>query len=347
MRLSNSRRFTSPVSRSWLAWDERRRLSSRDSLTSWNTSTPPATWPEPSRIGAAVLSTYSSLPSRRMSSIGRTDLMGRMRRTETLSGFSSGSLGSWSTAREGFFPRPPLRTPETPAGQLLGHRVDVVDGRVGIGGDDAVADRLQRDLRALLLAEQRLLVELALGDVEFHAHQAQQAPVLVDARGGAADHPAPLAVAVAHAMGAFEDRRLAGDVVADRGRYARQILRVHEGAPVRRAAHVVVAVTEHRLPARREIHLVAFDVEVPHAVVGRGLKQISALLELGEARLDTDTLKSRGEAGADELHQQLQIHVPRAARHGMREPEETGRLALHPQRHEQRRADVQLGAFFS
>ena len=224
---------------------------------------------------------------------------------------------------------------QPPTGQLLGHRIDVVDGRVGIRGDDAIADRLQRDLRALLLAEQRLLVEFALGDVEFHTHQAQQAPVLVDARGGAADDPAPLAVAVAHAMRAFEYRGLAGDVVADGGLYARQIVRVHEAAPVRAAAHILVAVPEHRLPARREIHLVALDVEVPHAVVGRGLKQIGALLELGEARLDTNTLESRGEAGADELHQQLQVHVPRAARHGVREPEETGRLALQPQRHEQ------------
>ena len=34
-----------------------RRLSSRASLTSWNTSTPPETAPEPSRMGDAVLST--------------------------------------------------------------------------------------------------------------------------------------------------------------------------------------------------------------------------------------------------------------------------------------------------
>ena len=53
---------------------------------------------------------------------------------------------------------------------------------LGIGRDDAVTDRLQRDLGALLLAKQRLLVELALGDVELDAHQAQQAAVPVDAR---------------------------------------------------------------------------------------------------------------------------------------------------------------------
>src|SRR6202043_1842522 len=118
---------------------------------------------------------------------------------------------------------------------------------------------------------------------------------------GAAEDPAPLAVAVAHARRGFEDRGLAGDVVADGGLYARQIVGVHEAAPVGTAPHVLVAVTEHRLPARREIHLVALDVEVPHAVVGRSLKQIGALLELGEARLDTDALKSGGEARADEL----------------------------------------------
>src|SRR6516225_5534109 len=95
---------------------------------------------------------------------------------------------------------------QAPAGELFRHRVDVVDGRVGIGGDDAIADRLQRDLRAFLLAEQRLLVELALGDVELDPDQAQEPAVLVDAGGRAADDPAPLAVAMAHAMGALEDR---------------------------------------------------------------------------------------------------------------------------------------------
>src|SRR5215472_3173590 len=120
---------------------------------------------------------------------------------------------------------------QAPAGELFRHRVDVVDGGAGIGGDDAIADRLQRDLRALLLAEQRLLVELALSDVELDADQAQEPSVLVDARGRAADHPAPLAVAMAHAMGALEDRRLAGDVIADRSLYACQIVRVHEAAP--------------------------------------------------------------------------------------------------------------------
>jgi hypothetical protein len=76
------------------------RFSSRLSLTSWNTSTPPDTAPEPSRIGEAVLSMYISLPSRLMSSVGRTDLIARLRRIATDSGFSSGSqVSSWNHGR--------------------------------------------------------------------------------------------------------------------------------------------------------------------------------------------------------------------------------------------------------
>ena len=139
-----------------------------------------------------------------MSSIGRTDLIGRMRRIETLNGILERLAGLFVEGAEDLLDRAPHRILEPPAGQLLGHRIDVVDGRAGIRRDDAVADRLQGDLRAFLLAEQRLLVELALGDIELDAYQAQQPAVLVHARGGAADDPTPLAVAVAHAVRAFE-----------------------------------------------------------------------------------------------------------------------------------------------
>ena len=106
---------------------------------------------------------------------------------------------------------------QAPAAQGLGHRIDVVDHPFGVRGDDPIADALQGDLRALLLAEQRLFVELALRDVEFHSHQTQQPAFFVDLGLGAADHPAPLAGGMAHTMQAFENRRLAGDVIADGG----------------------------------------------------------------------------------------------------------------------------------
>ena len=75
----------------------------------------------------------------------------------------------------------PLAVLQAPAGERLGHRIQIVDHALGIGRDHAVADTLQRDLRALLLAEQRLFVQLALGDIEFDADQAQQTPLVIDA----------------------------------------------------------------------------------------------------------------------------------------------------------------------
>src|SRR6202011_1820791 len=43
---------------------------------------------------------------------------------------------------------------QSPARQLLCDRIDVVDCRMSISRDDAVTDRLQGDLRALLFAEE-------------------------------------------------------------------------------------------------------------------------------------------------------------------------------------------------
>ena len=47
----------------------------------------------------------------------------------------------------------PLMETATITGELLGDRVEVFDATAGIGRDHAVTDRLQRDLRALLLFE--------------------------------------------------------------------------------------------------------------------------------------------------------------------------------------------------
>ncbi len=105
---------------------------------------------------------------------------------------------------EDFFDGPTHRILETPARQFLGHGIDVIDGRVGIRRDDAIADRLQGDLRAFFLSEQRLFVQLALGNVELNADESQQPTVLVHTGRGATDDPAPLAIAVPHAVSAFK-----------------------------------------------------------------------------------------------------------------------------------------------
>ena len=203
--------------------------------------------------------------------------------------------------------------------------------RCCVGGDHAVADRLQRDLRAFLLLEERVLVELALGDVELDAHQAPQPPGAVHARLGAADHPAPVAVAVAHAVHALEDRRLARDVVADHHLHARHVVRVHQAAPVGRHVRIVLVEAEHLAPAGREVDGVVLDVEVPQPVVGRRQRQRVALLEPGDVARDAQALEAGGEARADELEQQVQVRVPAVARLRRAERHETVHAAVQRQ----------------
>ena len=117
---------------------------------------------------------YISLPSRLISSVGRTDLMARLRRIATDSGFSSGSqVSSWKPRKISSMCLPCASSKRQPvSSSATGFRYSMI--RCCVGGDHAVADRLQRDLRALLFLEERVLVELALGDVELDADQAAQ-----------------------------------------------------------------------------------------------------------------------------------------------------------------------------
>src|SRR5690606_22346236 len=109
-------------------------------------------------------------------------------------------------AAEDLVDAPALRMLQAPPGELLRDRIEILDAALRVGGDDAVAYRLQRDLRALLLLEERFLEELALGDVQVHADDAPRPALLVDARFRAAHHPEPHAVAVPEPMHALEHR---------------------------------------------------------------------------------------------------------------------------------------------
>ncbi len=148
---------------------------------------------------------------------------------------------------ENLLDRPALGVLEAPAGQGFRDRIDVVDHALLIGRDHAVADALQGDLRALLFTEQRFFVELALGDVQLDADQAQQPALVVDACLGAADDPAPLAGRMAHAMQTLEQRRLSRDVITNRGLNARHVVGMHERAPVGRLPRRHIVVSQHRL----------------------------------------------------------------------------------------------------
>jgi hypothetical protein len=209
---------------------------------------------------------------------------------------------------------PALSLLEAPAGEVLCNRVQVLDDEVRVGRDHAVTDRLQRDLRALFLLEQGVLVELALRDVEFDADQSPQAPARIHARLGAAHDPAPLAVRVAHPVHALEHRDLARDMVADERLDARHVVPVHESPPVRGHVRVVLVVAEHLAPARREIDRVVLDVEVPEPVVRGWQRQVVALLEPAEVAVDAKSLEAGGETRPHQLQQQVQVRVPAVAR---------------------------------
>ena len=93
-------------------------------------------------------------------------------------------------------------------------------------------------------------------------------------------------------MQALENRRFARDVIADRGLYPRHVVRVHQGAPIRRLTHIVLIVAEHGLPARRQIDPVVQGIEIPQPVVGAVDGKFVALFQILEVTLNIDALKS-------------------------------------------------------
>ena len=119
---------------------------------------------------------------------------------------------------------------------------------------------------------------------------------------------------------------------------------MHQPPPVRRHVRVVLVVAQHLAPARREIHRVVFDVEIPQAVVGRGQRERRALLDLGQVALHPQALEPGGEAGADQLQHQVQVGVPaitaRLRRHQRHEAADT---VVQRQPAHQRRAHVEAG----
>ena len=100
-----------------------------------------------------------------------------------------------------------------PAGQLLGNRVQIVDAPGGVGRDDRIADRAQRDLGALFLLEHLSLRTLRFGDVGERAleptadagHALNQARVLAH-RDDAPISPAQLVLGIAQLTGVAQPR---------------------------------------------------------------------------------------------------------------------------------------------
>ena len=178
-----------------------------------------------------------------------------------------------------------------------------------VGRDDAVADGAQRDLRAFLLAEQRLFVQLALGDIVLDAGEPAQPPGFVQECLGAADDPEPFAVTTQHAVRALENFALAGDVIADELGDTRAVIRMDKLVPVDAVGQFVVVVAEHGAPARRKPSAVGRGVIVPKAVIGAALPQRFPLTDVGELAVESKAAESRTEAGRQQLDGK--VHVDR------------------------------------
>ena len=211
-------------------------------------------------------------------------------------------------AAEDLVDRSPDRVVQLPARELGRDGVQVLDASLGVGRHDAVADRLQRDLRAFLLAEQRLFVKLALRDVGLDADETPQALVLVEAALHAALDPPPLAARVLHSVHAFEELDATLEMLAQLILHLRKIVRMHEQPPLRNFHAVGIA--EHRAPARREVHRIVADVVVPEPVVRRVRDEAIALLDGEEILEQLDALETAPNAHPDELQREMQIRAP-------------------------------------
>ena len=257
------------------------------------------TLPSGSRIGAAVLSMYSSLPSRRISSAGRTDLIGRLRRIATPTGFSIGShVSSWKPRKISSMVRPTASSSRQPvSSDATGFRyctrasASVVTTPSPI--DCSVICALSFSRNSASSYSLRSVMSVSTPTSRFRR------PLLVEPALHAALNPAPLAARVLHAMHALEQLGSALEMLAQLRLHVREIVGMHEQPPL---GHVVVVrVAEHRAPTRREVHRVLAHVVVPQPVVRRIRHEAIALLDVGQVLRELDALESARAARAEQL----------------------------------------------
>ena len=63
---------------------------------------------------------------------------------------------------------------QVPTRECFSHRVQVFHLPMPVGGDDAIANAVQRHLRIFFFTEERFFVALAFRDIELHGHQAAE-----------------------------------------------------------------------------------------------------------------------------------------------------------------------------
>ena len=115
---------------------------------------------------------------------------------------------------ENFVQWPCYRVFDFPAGKFLCHGIKVLDKALGVGGHYTVTNGLQRNLCAFLFTEQRLFVNLTLSNIALDPNQSSQTSVVIRQCLDPAIHPAPFAIAALHAMNAFKNISVAGQMLA-------------------------------------------------------------------------------------------------------------------------------------
>ena len=219
---------------------------------------------------------------------------------------------------------------QLPAGQCLGHRVQIFHLPMTVGGNDAIADTVQGDLGVLFLAEQGLFVALAFGDVELDRHESTQGAACIQLGTQPALHPPPFAILVTQAVQTAHRPRTPGDMVTNLLRQQRQIFRVHQLPPTGPARiQLLRPISQHRLPARAEVRLLRQRVVFPHAIIGTAVHQRIAFPQHGMIARQRHAIQAGAQADPHQLEQQMERHVPPFHRHGGPEADESGRLATH------------------
>ena len=120
-------------------------LTRRCALTSLKISTHPETAPSSSRIGAALSSIAHSPPSFRISTVWFASPTTTPSRSALVAGFVDRLAGVLVDDAKHGVERLAERFAVRPAGQRFRHGVHVGDAAIDVGGDDRVADAVQRD----------------------------------------------------------------------------------------------------------------------------------------------------------------------------------------------------------
>ncbi len=176
----------------------------------------------------------------------------------------------------------PPRLLLAPASQRFSRRVQRLDTAPDVGGNHRIADRLQGDLRTLLLGEQLCLIALVFGDIGERAGHAHGPAVGTAHQPSARAHPqVPAPARTQPELGViwFATAQMAHKLVVERI----QVGGVEQSEQrFARMRHGVRLESQHLRAARREIEPAAAHVPVPQAVIAAANGQLQAFLAPGQ-----------------------------------------------------------------